>query len=89
MPSVDAVSEESELSSNPLVLEKAAPVIDMTYFEPPELTEALLNTTVLLDPTDPFQEKLQNRLLRKVWLLHFVCVSRIWTVLTSIVGSLN
>ena len=57
----DAVKEETGD-----LLQRATPVIDTTYYQAPELTEAQLNTTVFLDPSNPFSDAVQNKLLRKV-----------------------
>ncbi|XP_067943218.1 mitotic checkpoint serine/threonine-protein kinase BUB1-like [Watersipora subatra] len=58
---LDVVKEESGE-----ILQKATPIIDSTFYQPPELTEAQLNTTVFIDPSNPFSESVQSKLLRKV-----------------------
>jgi len=58
--SQDGTSGQEEL------LSRATPVIDTTMYQPPEITECIANTTVFIDPSDPFNEQLQAKLLRKV-----------------------
>lgn len=51
------------------LLQKATPVIDTTYYKAPELAEAQLNTTIFIDPSNPFSESVLAKILRKVSIL--------------------
>ena len=59
----DVLNEESGE-----ILNRATPVIDTTFYKPPDITE-ILDTTVFIDPSNPFSDKIQSKLLKKVTLL--------------------
>ncbi|KAF6026767.1 hypothetical protein EB796_014935 [Bugula neritina] len=71
---LDIVREESgeiaagadDMVKSDLMFQRMTPVVDTTFYQPPELTDAMLNTTVFIDPSNPFSESVQAKVLRKV-----------------------
>jgi len=55
-----------DMVKSDLMFQGMTPVVDTTFYQPPELTDAMLNTTVFIDPSNPFSESVQAKVLRKV-----------------------
>lgn len=65
LPPSQLEAEEMLTEHQPLQIGNAT-IIDTTHYAAPEITDFNLNTTVFIDPSNPFNEKLQKKFLRKV-----------------------